>query len=137
MIWESSVRISRHESVSAFAVRLAPPSRKKYFDVNDPVFLIAYAIAWMFMYVYLSVTIPGGHGTHDEILIAHPFFMPGTAAVIIALVILRLVRIARYLHYNRTQFPVEFARWEHTWGCMRCAEMLVADYDDDSIIPRQ
>lgn len=127
MIWESSVRISRYESVSAFAVRLAPPARKEWFDVYDGAWLLFLPCAWIVWFAVLIVTYPGGHGSIDEVAAENPYFFPGTFAVIAMLVVLRIVRIARCFDYNKNQLPNDIAAWERTWGCMRCGEIFVAD----------
>lgn len=124
MIWESSLRVSRYESVSAFAIRLAPPARKEWFDINDGAWLLFLPCAWVVWLAVLIVRYPGGHGSLDEVVAANPYFFPGTLLLIGMLVVLRIIRIGRCIHYNTHRLPDELARWQRTWGCMRCGEVF-------------
>ena len=130
LIWESSVRIGRYETVSEFAVQFAPPQRRQWFDSNDSILLFGLVLAW-YLYI-LGLGLRFGRLDGDfTYLIEDPYFLPVTWNVIGAVVLLRLIRIIRSIHYNQGQFLVDQERWTRTWGCMRCGEAFVIDEADN------
>ena len=131
LIWESSVRIGRYETVSEFAVRFAPPQRRQWFDSYDPIFLGGLLVAWSIYIIGLGIK-SGERGRGLDYLADDPYFLPITWTTIALIVVLRVIRIVRSIHYNRDQYPLDKEQWARTWGCMRCGRDFLVDSASDT-----